>query len=136
MCPEARDWCYSSSELGYECPNPNSFHSVFETLSSFARGDVFLLGLDYRRLKKANEQTWEIKIAPPDSIRVFGWFYNSNVFIATHCEFRNNLKEYKSYTPHKEKIKQTRKDLGVSYHKGLDLKQNEKEYTHIKRRSS
>jgi hypothetical protein len=137
MTPDASDWCYSTRELGgRQCPNPEAFDFVHAALSDFCSGSIFYMGADIRRLdwKTERDDIWEIKTRPPDAVRIFGWFYNHNVFIVSHCEFKANLETNPLYQPHKQRVINLRQQLSLKYAPGFVRKNDAKEYFNIARR--
>lgn len=130
VTPEAYEWCYSSGELGRPSPNPLEFASLHAAFTDFCAGAPFDLGDHIKRLDLEKEQidVWEIKTTPPDAVRAFGWFHNYNVFVVTHCEFRKNLKKFKSFQPHKDKVVKFTADKSCKYAPGFGRLKDEKKY--------
>lgn len=130
LCMEALEWCYSSRELGYKCPNPDSYDKVHAVLTEFVAGGVFQSGRDIRRLAQKDD-VWEIKVLPPDAARIFGWFYKPNVFVATHCVSKKDVPRFKYYAPHIKKVCDLRKSMEIHYDEKFEWLHDEKQYTNL-----
>ena len=131
MTKEAWEWCYSSKELGQsKCPNPLAYDSLHAALTDFATGTLLYLDGDIRRLdrKKEKDDIWEIKTRPPDAVRMFGWFYNRNIFVASHCAYK---KDIKNYQPHKIKAGDLRVSLNCFYAPNFGRMENANSYFNI-----
>jgi hypothetical protein len=90
-----------------ESPN-QQFDSLIDVFSS---GENLLIGQQFHVLDPATKGTWELRT--PD-LRVFGWFWKKDWFIATNLFLASYVKEHRLYHGLVEEAVRMRDDLDLT----------------------
>lgn len=81
-----------------------------DLMGQFCRGDPLAVGNDFRCLYEHEDGVWELKTA---DLRIFGWFYKRDIFIAAAAGPAWKIKEYDLYAGYREQTKRDRDALDL-----------------------
>lgn len=81
-----------------------------DLVARFCGGDPLAVGDDFKCLYEHQDGVWELKTA---DLRVFGWFYQRDVFIAATADAAWKIKEYDLYAGYRDQTKRDRDILDL-----------------------
>jgi hypothetical protein len=81
-----------------------------DLMAQFCRGNPLAFGDDFKCLYEHEDGVWELKAA---DLRIFGWFYKRDVFIAACADSAWKIKEYHLYAGYREQTKRDRDQLDL-----------------------
>jgi hypothetical protein len=87
-----------------------------DLMAQFALGDALAVGDDFRCLFEHDDGVWELKTA---DLRIFGWFYKRDVFVAASAGAAWKIKEANLYAGFREQTKRDRDQLDLDRPKFL-----------------
>ncbi|MDI7775022.1 hypothetical protein [Asticcacaulis sp. EMRT-3] len=98
-------------------PKVTAPEQVDALIATFCSGEEFAHdtnrgnGGDFKRIKGRSNGIWELKT---DDVRIFGWFYKKDVFIASEVVDANILKQMENYTAYAEQAVRQRDALELN----------------------
>lgn len=111
LMPDARKWVSPIDTDGETLPRGSYQHRIRARISDYCSGGLLYQDFHLKWLHGKKEHCWEFKSERPDAVRLFGWFYRRQIFIATHGALKKNIKGYKH---HKGIIKAARDSIDLN----------------------
>lgn len=110
ILPRVREW------LEQELPNKSSswnielspIEQLDAILNNYCSGRELTFERQINPIRHISLGIWEIKTA---DLRIFGWFYKKDIFICSHINIADFIKEYKLYNGLRDESCRWRNDL-------------------------
>lgn len=113
LSPRLRDWLASklpALQSQWDLKNQSPEMQVDALTHLFVAGEPLAFDTQFNVLRPCERSVWELKT--PD-VRVFGWFYEKDVFVAVVADDATFVKERNLYSGYRDEVVRFREKTGL-----------------------